>query len=359
MNIKPLLLGPWLLVAATLAACSPEAPPAPPAATTSLPAATPAATPPPAAAPSPAEVVDALEAKFGAHPGLRRNHTKGFCFSGDFVGTAAARALSRSALFGASPSPVLGRFSLAGGNPAAADNQPANHGMALRITLPGGQLQQMAMLDVPVFDVATPAGFLAKQVATTADPATGKPDPVKLAAFARDFPESRHLTAALAGQNRIPDGYQRSDFNGLHTFFLVDAAGTQTAVRWQFVPHDGVQRLSVADAQARDADFLLPSLQQRLAQGPVQWTMRVTLANPDDPLLDPSAAWRGDHRSLDAGTLTLRAAQAQADGECAAVNFDPLVLADGIAASDDPVLHFRSPAYALSFGRRQSEAKPQ
>lgn len=42
----------------------------------------------------------------------------------------------------------------------------------------------------------------------------------------------------------------------------------------------------------------------------------------------------------------------QKGAECEAVNFDPLVMADGIAPTDDPVLRFRSPAYAVSFGKR-------
>jgi catalase len=37
---------------------------------------------------------------------------------------------------------------------------------------------------------------------------------------------------------------------------------------------------------------------------------------------------------------------------CEPINFDPLVMADGIAPTDDPVLRFRSPAYAVSFAKR-------
>jgi hypothetical protein len=34
------------------------------------------------------------------------------------------------------------------------------------------------------------------------------------------------------------------------------------------------------------------------------------------------------------------------------IDYDPLVMADGIAPSDDPVLLFRSPSYGLSYARR-------
>jgi len=39
---------------------------------------------------------------------------------------------------------------------------------------------------------------------------------------------------------------------------------------------------------------------------------------------------------------------------CEPINFDPLVMADGIAPTNDPVLLFRSPAYGVSFGKRLS-----
>ena len=45
------------------------------------------------------QVVDTLESTFGVHAGQRRNHIKGTCAAGEFVGTPAAAALSSSALF--------------------------------------------------------------------------------------------------------------------------------------------------------------------------------------------------------------------------------------------------------------------
>ena len=39
------------------------------------------------------------------------------------------------------------------------------------------------------------------------------------------------------------------------------------------------------------------------------------------------------------------------------INFDPLILPDGIAGSDDPLLSARSAAYSQSFTRREGERK--
>ena len=46
---------------------------------------------------------------------------------------------------------------------------------------------------------------------------------------------------------------------------------------------------------------------------------------------------------------------ARASGPCRDLNFDPLILPVGIAASDDPILHARSAAYSVSFNRRERE----
>ena len=62
------------------------------------------------------EVVTALEQAYGVHPGQRRNHTKGMCAEGSFVGSQDVAAYSRSALFSGATIPVFARFSLAGGN---------------------------------------------------------------------------------------------------------------------------------------------------------------------------------------------------------------------------------------------------
>jgi catalase len=52
------------------------------------------------------------------------------------------------------------------------------------------------------------------------------------------------------------------------------------------------------------------------------------------------------------GTLTISSAMPQQGAACEKINYDPLVMSDGIEATDDPILQFRSPAYATSFAKR-------
>ena len=114
------------------------------------------------------------------------------------------------------------------------------------------------------------------------------------------------------------------------------------------VPHEGLER--------RDASFLEGEVRQRLASGPVRWRMTVTVANPGDPTADPSKAWPDDRRAVDVGTLVVQAVQAEADGPCREINYDPTVLPDGMRTSDDLFPAARSAAYAKSFDRRTAES---
>lgn len=300
---------------------------------------------------TPEQAVDAIEAVFGVLPGQRRNHTKGTCALGEFVGTPEAASLSRSALFSGKPLPVVARFSLAGGNPKAPDTAKSPRGLALQFRLPGDQRHQMAMLNTPVFGAASAQTFLDLMTALRPDPATGKADPEKLQAFKASHPDNT-LQAQFLASNNPPASYATSSYWGIHTFFLIDHQGRRQPVRWQFVPEDGEQRLSDEALKTAGPNFLEPALLERARKGPLRWDMVLSLGQPGDPENDPSQPWPAGRVTVKAGTLQLNAVMAQAGAECEGINFDPLVLADGIAASDDPVLRFRSPAYGISFARR-------
>ena len=68
-------------------------------------------------------------------------------------------------------------------------------------------------------------------------------------------------------------------------------------------------------------------------------------------------AGRLPRRSIDAGTITITAVQTEEAGNARDINFDPLVLPDGITASDDPLPAARSAVYSRSFTLRAEEPK--
>jgi catalase len=310
--------------------------------------------PAPASAVTAPQMIDAFEGTFGVHPGQRRNHIKGTCAVGQFVGTSDAAALSRSALFSGKPVPVVARFSLGGGDPDVPDAAPAPRGMALEFHLSGGALQHITMINAPIFAAASPASFRDALVAAKPDPKTGKPDPEKLKVYAETHPDAMALTK-LASEHNPTANYYQTTFFSVHTFKFLDANGTEHLVRWRFVPRDGTKEMSAAEMKAAPHDFLERNLIERTRKGPVVWDMIVYVGEPGDPQDNPTLAWPESRRHFTAGSLTISDATPQQKGvACEPINFDPLVMADGIRPTNDPILLFRSPAYAVSFGKRLS-----
>jgi len=299
------------------------------------------------------QVVTALEGTFGVHPGERRNHIKGTCAVGEFLGSTDAARYSRSVLFSGRPVPVVARFSLAGGNPKAPDTTKNARGMALEFRLPEGRVQHMTMLNTPVFGAVNPQSFLDMIVAARPDAATGRPDPEKLKAYRASHPDNLAQTQFL-DRNNPPVSYANSAYFGIHTFKFINKDGKIALVRWQFVPQDGETRLSDDDLKTADPNFLEPALIGRAKQGPIRWDMVMTIGEPGDPETNPTLAWPDTRSQVKVGTLTITSAMPQKGAECERINFDPLVMADGIDATDDPVLRFRSPTYATSFAKRLS-----
>ncbi len=299
------------------------------------------------------DVITAFETNFGVHPGQRRNHIKGTCAIGEFVGSKDAAPYTRSALFSGKPVPVVARFSLAGGNPNAPDVAKSPRGMALEFRLPEGKLQHITMINTPMFGAATPQTFLDSLIATRPDPATGKPDPEKIKAFHAAHPDSV-AQAQFLDANNPPTSYANSAFYGIHTFKFINKANKTTLVRWEFVPQDGEKRLTDAEMKTAGANFLEPALIERAKRGPIRWNMVLTIGQAGDPEDNPTLSWPKERRTLTIGTLTIKSVMPQKGAECESINYDPLVMADGIAATNDPILQFRSAAYAVSFARRMA-----
>ena len=297
------------------------------------------------------QVVEAIEGTFGVTPGERRNHIKGTCAVGEFVGSKDAAQYTRSALFSGIAVPVIARFSLAGGNPKLPDTAKNPRGLALEFKLPGGQLQHITMLNTPVFGAISPQSFLDLTLAMRPDPATGKPDPEKMKAFKASHPDNLAQAQFLASNNP-PVNYANSAYFGIHTFKFINKKNKTTLVRWQFVPQDGEIRLTDEALKTAGPNFLEQALINRVQQGPARWDMVVSIGEAGDSQDNPTVAWPESRKKIKVGTLSIKTAMPQKGAVCEPINFDPLVMADGIAATNDPILMFRSPAYAVSFAKR-------
>jgi hypothetical protein len=120
---------------------------------------------------------------------------------GWFESNGNAVALSKAAVFAAGRVPLIGRFALAGGMPAQADEPATVRSMALRFLPSGGQEWRTGMNNIPVFVVNSAQGFYEQLLAFKPDPASGKPDPAAVQDFLARHPLFAvflaHLGAAL------------------------------------------------------------------------------------------------------------------------------------------------------------------
>src|SRR6266576_1571506 len=88
---------------------------------------------------TPARFTDAFEHVDGIHSGFRRNHAKGVGVSGFFDSNGNGVRLSKAAVFRPGRVPVIGRFSLRGGQPYAADRADTVRGLGLEFAPSNGE----------------------------------------------------------------------------------------------------------------------------------------------------------------------------------------------------------------------------
>jgi catalase len=280
--------------------------------------------------------LNAFRSVFGAHLGFRRNHAKGVVVTGHFESNGNGSELSRAVIFRPGQTPVTGRFSLASGNPNVADAAATARGLGLAFAFPDGTQWRSALLNLPVFPDNSAQGFYDRLLAGKVVPATGQ------------------SAAAMAVIKKHPPspGFADSPFSSLITFFFVNDHGVRTPVRWSFVP----QQQALAP-RSGGSNTLFDALIRQLRSGPLQWRLILTVGAPGDPTTDATLPWPSDRRTVDAGVLTLTDIETEAAGNARDINFDPLVLPDGIEPSDDPLLNARSTVYAASYRARTGEPK--
>ena len=299
---------------------------------------------------TPDKLVDALAPPTGPALGHRRNHAKGICFTGVFEANGAGSEFSRARVFVKGQYPALGRFNLGTPNPDAADATVRVRGLGLRISTPDGQQWRTAMIDLPFFPVSTPQAFYGLQIASASK------DPDAMKTFAGEHPEFQAF-GAWARSAPFAASYAQGRFNSLNSFIFVDGSGAEHAVRWSLIPAAQPVLVSSEELAKRGPDYLEQEIVERVRGAPQRWTLAVTLADPGDQTADPSKAWPATRRTVEVGALIVQQIEAERDGPCRDVNFDPTVLPTGIRTSDDPFPAARSSAYAKSFDRRTAETK--
>jgi catalase len=312
-----------------------------------------------AAAPATAQpdaetIVNAFEAVLGPIRTYRPSHPKGVCAAGHFTATPDGTRLSVAPVFSGQRNTTIIRFGVAGANPNASDSARGTRGLSIRFESPAGDLFEMANISAPVFGADTPQTLVNGLLSRANDPATGRPNPERAAAYAAYVAanptvgnQGRYLAA-----NNPPASFATTPYWGVNTFFFRGQDGQRRAARWVFEPRAGTARLTAEQMQSIGANFLADELRRRVAAGPVEFDMVLQFPGPGDDLLNATVAWPDDRPRMVVGRLTVTSVEAGAGGPCDPISFMILDQAPGIEMSDDPVLQARAAAYAVSLTRR-------
>lgn len=294
---------------------------------------------------NPVELVDSLNHVFGEHK-QRASHAKGFCATGVFTPNEHASHLSKTALF-AAPSQASVRFSIGGGNPKASDKSRSIRGLAARLSN-ADQFYDLVMISEPVFFAATTESFVSFLKARVPDPATKKPNPESVKAHSEKYPESK-LQGSLVAAHAAPNSYASTPYFTTHAFGLINAKNYTQWVRFSLEPVAGTSYLSEEQEKSFADDFLEEEFNARVKHDTAEFTLYAQLAEPADTLTNPTVEWSHERKRVALGVLSINKAAAQS---CVSETYIPTNLPDGIIASDDPILHARAGAYAVSRSRR-------
>jgi catalase len=303
------------------------------------------------------QAVDAVCAISGDHPGFRAVHAKGTLCAATFTPSADASRVSRASHFDGDAVRAHVRFSNGSGNPDAPDFEPREgRGMATKFYLPDETTTDIVGINLPAFFVSTVDGFLDFCRARVPDPSTGEPDPAAIGAFLEQHPEALTAGAAVLAATP-PESYLRCAYNSLHAYRFVDGDGDGRYGRYRWEPEAGEASLSIEEAEARGPDYLQDDLATRLADKPAAFTLSVQVAEDGDAVNDPTDPFPDERPRVAMGRLEVTGIAHDREQGGDVLVFDPTRVTHGIELSDDPILRFRTHAYAESVLRRSGIAR--
>jgi len=297
------------------------------------------------------ELLDALDALSGLHPGFRPAHAKGLMCSGTFTPAAEAAKLTRAPHVAAPSTPVTVRYSDGTGLPNIPDNDPARsgpRGIAIRFHVGDHAHTDIIAHSTNGFPVRTGKEFV-EFVHAVAKFGAGQPE--ALGAFLAAHPNAKRFVET---PKPIPTSFAREAFFAVTSFKFTNAEGISRHGRFRIRPEAGTEYLSNDDAAAKSANFLFDEIGERLARGPIRLGVFVQMAEPGDEVADASITWPDARKEIPFGTISLTAPADDQVPERRRIIFDPLPRIDGIDSSGDPLTDVRADVYLLSGRRRRA-----
>ncbi|HEY7128847.1 MAG TPA: catalase family peroxidase [Nitrospira sp.] len=298
------------------------------------------------------QLVDAFNAVFGAHPGLRANHPKGVVLEGTFTPSSSASALTKAVHLQKrkAPLPVTVRFSAGSGLPTVPDTNDMPRGMSVKFALPDGTKTDLVVLSFNGFLVATGEEFRDFLLAVAAS-GPDAPKPNELEKFLGAHPAAK---AFVETPKPPPVSYGTLPYFGINAFKFTNAKGVATHARYQLQPVAGTQHLSKEQIAKMGPDYLTDEMRARVKRGPVKFKLLAQVAEPGDVVDNPTIVWPDTRRRVELGTISITKAVADSQAAEKKLLFVPGALVPGIEAAD-PMIAVRSAAYIVSLSRRAQD----
>ena len=297
------------------------------------------------------QLLDALDALSGLHPGFRPAHAKGLMCTGMFTPSPEASKLTRAPHASRPSTSVTVRYSNSTGLPTISDNDPARsgpRGMAIRFHLAEYVHTDIIAHSINGFPVRTGEQFLEFLRAAAAF-AAGRPE--EFGSFLAAHPNAKRF---LETPKPIPSSFAREAFFAVTSFKFTNAEGVSRHGRFRIRPEAGTEYLSDESAATKSESFLFDEIGPRLAKEPVKLGVLVQMAEPSDDVTDASMTWPDIRTEIPFGSITLTARVDDQVPDRRKIIFDPLPRIDGIDSSGDPLTEVRSDIYLLSGRRRRA-----
>ena len=160
------------------------------------------------------------------------------------------------------------------------------------------------------------------------------------------------LQKFLAIPKPFPVSFATHNYFGINAFEFTNSQGEKNYVRYQILPINGQELLSADEIAKATPNYLFEELPKRLKKGEAKFRLLAQIAAKNDVVNDPTVIWPNDRKLIELGVISLEAPVADNVAAEKALAFNPLILLDGIAPSEDPVLLARPGAYAVSVGRK-------
>lgn len=293
--------------------------------------------------------INKIEKIFGEYPAYRRAHARGAGYEALFTATGEGKQWTVAPHFREGTTRAIVRFSHSSPDPFWTDNFSPVKGMAVQFKLPDDEVMNSVGVTSPIFFTRTPEVFT-EMLDIAKSFKNGRPRLRALITLFIKYPESR-ASIRIIRKMQAPASFATGLYHTIHAFYLVNETGKRVPVKFQWQPEAGVASLSPAEAASVKKGDFEKEIEERVAKGGTAFRLIAIIGGAGDPVNDPTKDWPDDREKVEIGRLQLTRKTDDAED----LLFDPTVLPEGIECTEDPILQFRNPAYAISHKRRSNE----